>query len=451
MMQESPVIIIGAGVSGLAAAMKLSDSGIPVVLLEARERIGGRVFTLSSLSGTAPIEFGAEFIHGVPPELWKLLPASEIEEVTGDTWCHSGQGLSPCDFFPLVDTVLNAMDDDLPDESFLAFLERAFPNPQRDPALEEAKRHATRYVSGFNAADPGLVGVHWLVAEARAEDKIQGHRAFRSRNGYADLLSVFRVRLARSHVVIRTGTIVESVLWRPGSIQVNALSDRGPLTLAASQILVTLPLPLLKTSRGKGRVEFIPPLPPEKVRAAEKLEMGRVIRIVLEFRDRFWDRIPGSPDSGRKLSEMSFLLSDDEFVPTWWTTMPRREPFITGWAPFRSADKLSELGSSAAVEQSLKTLSRLLGVETRSLETGLVGAHFHDWQADPYSQGAYSYAGVGAAGAHTSLAAPVSDTLFFAGEATDISGNNGTVHGAIASGYRAAEQIMHARRSGALV
>lgn len=142
---------------------------------------------------------------------------------------------------------------------------------------------------------------------------------------------------------------------------------------------------------------------------------------------------------------MSFLFSEDELFPTWWTTMPRREPMITGWAPFRSAEKLSGLSSSAIVQQALSTLSQLLGVDARDLETWLEDAHFHNWQTDPFSRGAYSYAKVGADGAQQALAAPVASTLFFAGEATDITGNNGTVHGAIASGYRAAQEITKAR------
>ena len=78
------------------------------------------------------------------------------------------------------------------------------------------------------------------------------------------------------------------------------------------------------------------------------------------------------------------------------------------------------------------------------LESCLEAASFHDWQSDPFSRGAYSYAKVGADGAQKALGAPVENTLFFAGEATDTSGHNGTVNGAIASGYRAAAEIIRA-------
>lgn len=100
---------------------------------------------------------------------------------------------------------------------------------------------------------------------------------------------------------------------------------------------------------------------------------------------------------------------------------------------------------AVVIRQALQTLSGLLGAQ--DLESRIDAAYLHDWQTDPFSRGAYSYAKIGADGAHAWLAAPVENTLFFAGEATDTSGNSGTVHGAAASGYRAAEQIIQARRA----
>jgi monoamine oxidase len=144
----------------------------------------------------------------------------------------------------------------------------------------------------------------------------------------------------------------------------------------------------------------------------------------------------------KTVSDRGFLFSQDEWFPTWWTTMPERLPIITGWAPAHSAERLSGRDRSFVIERSLGTLGDLLEVSLQKLEGLLEAVYFHDWQRDPFSRGAYSYGKVGADGAQQMLAAPVDDTLFFAGEATDISGNNGTVHGAIASGYRAAREIL---------
>lgn len=170
--------------------------------------------------------------------------------------------------------------------------------------------------------------------------------------------------------------------------------------------------------------------------------MGKVVRIVLCFRHRFWDTI-SPPGQNSSLSDMSFLLSRDEWFPTWWTTAPEKLPIITGWAPFRAGERLSGQERSFVMAHSLQALGTLLSVDPQKLEDELDAAYFHDWQADPYSRGVYSYGKAGSDGAQAALAAPIENTLFFAGEATDTSGNNGTVHGAIASGYRAAGEILN--------
>lgn len=437
------VLIVGAGIAGLAAASKLAAAGVTVLLLEARDRIGGRVFTKQDAALNAPIEFGAEFIHGKPPEIFDLLKQSQakFDEVEGQAWCRENGQLLPCSFFSRIESILEQMNDSLPDESFLAFLQRTFPNPTNDPALEDAKQHALGYISGFNAADPSLVGVHWLVQGMRAEERIEGDRAFRLRNGYEDLLEIFRRQISSSDMTILTGTVVERVRWRPGHAEVTARNAQGPVTFAAARVLITLPLSVLQAPAGQvGAVQFDPPLPRTKIDALTKLEMGKVIRVVLRFRHRFWDEI--TLHKNPALSDMSFLFSPDDFFPTWWTTMPQKWPIIMAWAPFRCAERLSGQGESFIREHALQTLSRNLGVEHQKLKDELEAIHFHDWQSDPFSRGAYSYGKAGSDGAQQALASPLEQTLFFAGEATDTSGNDGTVHGAIASGYRAAMEIL---------
>jgi len=452
MAKPQTVIIIGAGISGLAAAAELGKAGLRVIMLEARNRIGGRVYTRRDPASGAPIEMGAEFIHGKPPEIWDLLQGGDvpITEVEGQNWCHSDGQLSPCSFFEDVNEILEGMDDDsLPDESFLSYLQRRFPNPSHASRLEEAKRRAIDYVSGFNAADPALVGVHWLVAEMRAEEKIQGDRAFRSKNGYADLLEIFQDQIGRSNVEVRTGTVVETVAWKPRAVEIIASNENQRIKLSAKHVLITLPVSLLKIAKGPGAVDFIPPLPADKMAALDKIEMGKVIRVEISFRHRFWENIfpangHGATPGKKNLSNMSFLFSEDKLFPTWWTRMPQRDPIITGWAPFQSAERLAGLNHSQITHRALQSVSRLLKVDAQDLESWLNAAYVHDWEADPYSRGAYSYGKVGAVEAQQVLARPIEHTLFFAGEATDTTGNNGTVHGAIASGHRAATEIIKA-------
>ena len=163
--------------------------------------------------------------------------------------------------------------------------------------------------------------------------------------------------------------------------------------------------------------------------------------MVLRFRERFWESIKPSARSRKNLSGMSFLFSQSEWFPTWWTTIPEESPAITAWAPFRSAERLSGQSEQFVTEHALQTLSDLLGPGVHELQELLERSYLHDWQSDPFSLGAYSYGKVGADGAQQAIAAPLDNTVFFAGEATDTTGHNGTEHAAIASGYRAAKEI----------
>lgn len=453
MAERIPVIVIGAGIAGLAAACKLAASGLSVTVLEARDRIGGRIFTQRDPACPSPIELGAEFIHGRPPEIWQPLQQSgvEITEVDGDSWCVADGKIRECDFFSQVDSILEKMDKSSPDESFLDFLQRCFPNREQDQNLEDAKRRAVNYVSGFNAADPALVGVYWLVDGMRADEKIEGDRAFRSKNGYLDLLDYFQRQIAGRDVKIHTNTVVTNIAWKTNHVEITARDGDQSNFLTASKVLITLPLAVLRASANSvtseaassdtGLVRFTPALPTPKLEALKKMEMGKIVRVVLRFRRRFWQDIVAG-DKKKTLADLSFLFSQNERFPTWWTLMPKKEPIITGWAPFRSAERLSGQPQNVVVKQALQTLAGLLGVPPQTVEDSLEASYFHDWQSDPFSRGAYSYGKVGSDGAQQALGAPVENTLFFAGEATDISGHNGTVHGAIASGYRAADEIL---------
>jgi monoamine oxidase len=447
------LIVVGAGAAGLSAAVKVARSGFSVQILEARNRLGGRMFTLHDPVSKAPIELGAEFIHGLPQEIWKPLERqrADIAEVAGEPWCSVDGRLSRCNFFSSVDSILAKMTCRGNDESFLSFLNRRFSDSTASKEAaskrQEARKRALAYVTGFNAADPNRVGVHWLVQSMHAEEKIEGDRAFRSRNGYDDLLDIFRQELIECDLRVQTRTIVDSIAWSKGSVVVTAYHGRESLTLVAKRVLITLPLGVLQaSSRDGGRVRFTPSLPAKKLSALKTLQMGKVIRVTLRFRTRFWDTMRPHKNHGENLSRMNYLFTHDDWFPTWWTRMPDKVPIITGWAPGRSAEQLSGKSQSFVIEQALRSLASALKTRRGRLELLLVEAYFHDWQNDPFSRGAYSYGGVGSDGAQRDLASPLENTLFFAGEATDITGHNGTVHGAIATGHRAALQIVRTLR-----
>lgn len=449
-MPNPDIIILGAGAAGLSAAVELAQAGLKVTILEARDRIGGRIFTKHDPVCDAPVELGAEFIHGRPPEIWTLLRKHRVRarEVKGEQWCVQEGELCKCDFFSKVDQIFEKLDDHGPDQSFLEFLERCCPNSDNDPKLEDAKGWARSYVKGFHAADPALISVHSLVRGMRADEKINGDRSFRMKGGYQALIEIFRRQLNQADVSIELNTRAQKVRWNQTEVQVTALDEADEaFTFAAPQVLITLPLGVLQANPDdNGALRFIPDLPPAKLQALNQLAMGRVIRLSLRFRHRFWENLrPPHSTKSKTLSRMQFLLSQEDWFPTWWTALPEKWPIVTGWAPFRCGERLSGQSEAFVVEKGLDTLGKLLEIGRRELEDLLEASYTHDWQTDPFSRGAYSYVKVGGDRAQLGLAAPLNGNLFFSGEATDVSGHQGTVHGAIASGKRAAVEILKAR------
>ena len=429
------VLIVGAGVAGLAAAIDLSRVGLQVEIIEARDRVGGRILTKIDRTLNHPVELGAEFVHGLAPEIW--LPVQQhglrVAEVSGDLWCSSNGKLQPCDFFEEVDKILSAMNDSEPDESFLQFLSRRFPGDDHG----EAKPWATGYVRGFNAADPAEVSVHWLVHNRRAEEQIDGDRAFRIEGGYAALVDLFVRELREKNVSVRLNVVASEIQWSSAPASILAQNEHGDTVFKAPRVLVTVPLGVLQSQA----LSFQPHLPELKQAALRKLVMGKVVRVVLCFREPFWQVLHGA-DGSRTLGNLSFLFSQDDLFPTWWTQAPERVPLITGWAPAGSAEQLAGLTEDAIADKALKSLAGLLNLDKPEIQKQLVAAHFHDWDLDPFSCGAYSYVNAGGEGCQGDLAAPLGDVLFFAGEATDTTGHNGTVQGATASGHRAAKEIL---------
>jgi monoamine oxidase len=144
------------------------------------------------------------------------------------------------------------------------------------------------------------------------------------------------------------------------------------------------------------------------------------------------------------MPRLSFLFADDLVAPTWWTAHPVVAPLLTGWIAGPRAARLASMSEDAIAEEAVTALARILSMERETLEKLLVGRYVHIWSSDPYSGGGYSYVAFGGLAAPGELAAPVEDTLFFAGEATNQHGHTGTVHGALQTGSLAAEEIARA-------
>ncbi len=428
------VAIIGAGAAGLSAAGDLVCRGLDVTVLEGRDRLGGRIFSRHLPSAGFPIELGAEFVHGRPQEIWDIIESAQLEthEVGGERWCHSGGRLAPCpDLSVRLERLLDQMSTKYGDRSFQEFVES-------EAASEslELKSRAVAFVEGFNAAHAARISVQWLIDSRRADEAIAGDHSYRIIDGYGEIVARLAERVEEGACDLRLGTPIRAIRWRRGRVTVVA---RDGEIFEARRAVIAVPLGVLNApADASGGIAFDPDITCKRS-ALAKIAVGTVIRVVLVFRERFWERLERC---GRPLSGLSFLFSNDEWFPTWWSTMPARSPILTGWAAGQRGERLSGKDETLIVAQAIASLAALLDVDRVHLASMLDKPYLYDWQADPFSRGAYSYVLVGGAGAPREVAAPLEGTLFFAGEATDTGGHNGTVHGAIASGRRAAQDVL---------
>jgi monoamine oxidase len=448
--KKPDVVVLGAGAAGLAAARDLSQAGLRVTVLEARPRVGGRVLTVHDPRAPVPIELGAEFIHGEAPDTLNAAQAAGLAVVElpdRHETVSRGRFETRFDFWDAVDKMnrdlarrVKQRGKDFPVSDYLD-----------STSVPAARRQLLRdFVQGFHAAYPERLSAKALAAEASdgGSENDQLDKQFRIVNGGDALMKWLRDGLDPDRVEVRLTTVVEAIQWKRGSVTVSCRGgDRAELRVTGRSAITTLPAAVLKT----GGVQFEPALP-AKQRALERIETGQIFKIVLRFRKAFWEEADflnerrqrrAAADGGG--ASVNFLHAPGAEVPTWWTAQPVRGPVLTGWVGGVRAETLLSEDPTSRLERSLVALSDIMAVPRRELEEQLDAWASHDWRADPFARGAYSYLGVGGFNAPRALARPVEGTLFFAGEATTAD-QMATVAGALASGRRAAREALEALR-----
>src|SRR5947209_498695 len=446
-MERFDVAVVGAGVAGLAAAGELRRRGLRVVVLEARDRVGGRILTYHDERVPVPIELGAEFLHGDTPETDRVLRESGLLalDVAGEHWrAEHGRVLPHRDVWTRIDRVLGLIAPEAPDVSFADFLAGRPGGRARDRDREAARR----FVEGFDAADAARLSTRSLAAERGEAPSGSARRVGRVVSGYDRMAEWMAHRLADD---VHLEAPVSEIEWTRGEVELNLqprADDDLPPRISARAAVVTVPVAVLKAPPEEpGGLRFRPDLP--RVRQAlELLEMGTAVRLAVWFRDLPWTRpLPGLA-RGKSLERLGFLHTADPAFGVWWSAYPARAPLAVAWSGGPPAAALARQGRSAIEDRALRGLAGQLGVSRRRIESAVLDLWLHPWHEDPYSRGAYSYALVGGAEAGRRLARPVEGTLFFAGEATDTEGRIGTIEGALASGLRAAKQAASALGGG---
>ena len=415
------VLVVGAGIAGLSAAFHLRKAGIEATVLEARDRIGGRVWTDRDFTDI-PVEFGAELIHGRSPAvntwewveklglrtwLWNKHDDSMIRTEEGD-WLIMGEAraasteLEQTRSWDLGDAPAPRDDEDLCrylrrigfSEAQLRYVQRSFANAEGERMdLLSAAAHAQ------------------LFKDSDGDDDYSDYRILDGYDSYYERLA--------AGLDIRLNSAVHTIDW---SDQVT-LTCAGGAVFAADAAAVTLPLGLLQSDR----VRFSPPLPGSKREALAGLKMGPVMKLVYLFEEPILDPAIGA-------------IYARGNPPMWWSPSLGREGGATVWTAFFSGDYAREmlaLGEDAAIARGLATLRREIG----NPDLQYLKARWVNWPQDPFALGGYSVCLPGHYDAREKLASPT-PPLFWAGEASAPHHLTAMVHGAYFTGQRAAREIV---------
>ena len=424
--REAEVVVIGAGVAGLAAALRLAENGVRVAVLEARARAGGRIWSEQAKGWPGAVELGAEFVHGGNEALTRAMRAARIgtAPVAARHWFVDENGRRTAAAWDRVDAVMRRIGPRFRG-SFADWL-----RAEGGKLSAHDRSLARKFVEGFQGAPVERMSAAMLFEDTKHDEKQR-----RPKGGYGPLVAWFLRRLAARQVKIQLRTVVTSVTWSRGQVGV----DAGGVRWVARAAIVTLPLGVLGAREGAGAVRFVPRLP-VKESLWRELETGHALRVVLRLRGDVWRCGPVPPAlRANRGKGFGFVHSLEEFFPVWWAEAPR--PVVVGWTGGPAAKAMAGWPDARIFATARWTLARLLGCDEAVLADAIVDWRLHNWTADPFARGAYSFATAGREDAPALLARAEGNTLCFAGEATGEPLELGTVHGALASGERAAEEV----------
>ncbi len=431
---DADVIIIGAGISGIAAARLLKSKGYSVLVLEARNRIGGRIWTDQILN--SPLDMGASWIHGINKNPIKTL-ADGFKLKTVPTNYEASQAYNT-NGIALTDSETTSLNNrydgvysrvmaiqksrkktKLPDISWQKALEQelATENFTAKQLTELYMVLNTELEHEYGADLSNLSLFNWDV-----ETPFSGpdHLIL---DGYQKITDqLVQSALLTSDILMKQ--VVKSVDY--SSTFTTVTTDKRAFT--AKKVLVTLPLGVLKANT----VKFTPTLPVKKQASIQKLGSGVLNKTYLHFPSYFW-----SVDSDSEL--INYISPVKGHWAEWYNIhFYTKQPVLLGFNAGQRGIEIESMTDDAIIAEWMQILRSIYGNNIPSPDGHLITR----WNSDPYAKGSYSYIGVNASTAdYQELGNSVNNKLFFAGEATSAD-HPSTVHGAFLSGEREAKKII---------
>ncbi|MDP4212115.1 MAG: NAD(P)/FAD-dependent oxidoreductase [Bacteroidota bacterium] len=421
-MDTKKILIAGAGISGLIAARLLLRAGLNVGIIEARDRTGGRIFSIYRHGVT--VEAGPEFIHGRLGETMSLLEEYHIPYIkTAGKMYYARAGKFTTNtgnanhWNDLIDK-MKQVKSDIP---FNRFLSENFDAE----VYRELRESAKRYAAGFDLADVNTVSTCSLIREWEQEDSEQ----YRIPEGYGKLTERLTAEFLSSGGEIFLNQAIRHIQWARNSVCITTTTSRK---FTATKLLIALPAGVLSLEERAGNaVQFAPKITAKR-KALKEIGFGAVIKIILYWNTPFWKEF---------VSDLQFIFSDKE-IPTWWTHNPEDTRVLVGWIGGPPADDLSGLSEQEMLQIALRNLSSLFGITVSELNEKLLDSEIFNWRKDNFTHGAYSFELAGCRQAKAILKTSVEQTLYFAGEACYDGPHGGTVEAAIVSGMETAREIM---------
>jgi len=419
-------VIVGAGAAGLMTARELARAGKKVTILEARDRCGGRIYSLPALEFGYPAEGGAEFVHGAAPVTRALMREAGLSlvPIDGTRWSARNGAFSPNEsrlaHATLLNRALSELKTDLPVAEFLQthFTDRKY---------AELCNAVKRMVEGYDAADPDRASTfafrdEWMGHGLRQQGRIAG--------GYGALIKFLVSECRGQGATFHLSSIVTAIEESRGQIAVYC--DDGT-SYEADAAVLTVPLPILRDISLPHGLH-------EKVTASTDIGFGNVVKILLRFTTKWWTN-----SAGRDLSDLSFLFSSAR-VPVWWTQHPAEYPVLTGWFAGPKADTVSRLTVSELLTMGLNSLTEIFNLPLHRITRDLITSQAINWGLDAFARGAYSYATPKTRQAQMALRKLDAGAVFFSGEALYAGRDMGTVEAALANGTQTAQAILTAGR-----